>query len=95
MRILRRIVGKTKLNRINNWVIKQECDVKKIGDWVSRERREWNANLSRISRDLCMLLEMCQRTNGKLKDLERISIIDKDSWPKTRAKENINNFPHV
>ena len=39
MKVLRKLVGKTKTNRIRR---QESCGIQPINEWVERRRREWN-----------------------------------------------------
>ena len=51
MNILRKIVGKTRRDRVRNENIRQQLEIEKIGEWVERRRNEWNAHISRMATD--------------------------------------------
>ena len=42
MKVLRKIVEKTKINRIRSQQIRESCDIQPINEWVERRRREWH-----------------------------------------------------
>ena len=49
MTVLRKIVGKTKIDRIRSQKMIESCD---INEWVERKRREWNEHITKwILRD--------------------------------------------
>ena len=47
MKILRKIVGKTKIYRIRSQQIREFCGIQPINEWVER-RREWDEHVTRI-----------------------------------------------
>ena len=51
MKTLRRIMNKTRLDKIRNRDIREKCEIQNIGDWVQRRRIEWNAHISRMNED--------------------------------------------
>ena len=51
MKTLRRIMNKTRLDKIRNRDIREKCEIQNIGDWVQRRRIEWNAHISRTNED--------------------------------------------
>ena len=48
MKVLRKIVGKTKINRIRTQQIRESCDIHPI-EWMERRRREWDENVMRMN----------------------------------------------
>ncbi|XP_030760558.1 uncharacterized protein LOC115885711 [Sitophilus oryzae] len=48
MKILRKIAGKTLLDRERSDNIKQTCKVGSINEWVLSRRREWNEHIGRM-----------------------------------------------
>ena len=51
MKTLRRIMNKTRLDKIRNRKIQGKYEIQNIGDWVQRRRIEWNALISRMNED--------------------------------------------
>ena len=47
MKVLRKIVGKKKLDRIRNQKIRESCDIQPINEWVER-RSEFDQHVTRI-----------------------------------------------
>ena len=47
MKVLRKIVGKTKINRIRTQQIRESCGIQPINEWVER-RREWDQHVTRM-----------------------------------------------
>ena len=47
MKILRKIVGKTKIVRIRSQQIRESCGIQTLNEWVER-RREWDEPLTRM-----------------------------------------------
>ena len=47
MQVLRKIVGKTKINRIRSQQIRESCGILHIKEWVER-RREWEEYVTRM-----------------------------------------------
>ena len=47
MKVIRKIVGKTKINRIRNQQIRESCGIQSINEWVER-RREWDEHVTKI-----------------------------------------------
>ena len=39
MKVVRKIVGKTKIGRIRSQQIRESCDIQPINEWVERRRR--------------------------------------------------------
>ena len=48
MNTLRRIIGKTRLDRVRNEYAREQCEIQPINDWVIRRRQEWNDHVSRM-----------------------------------------------
>ena len=49
MKTLRKIVGKTEIDRIRNQKMRESCDIQPIIEWVERRRRrEWDENVTRM-----------------------------------------------
>jgi hypothetical protein len=51
MNILRKIVGKPKLEHVRNQDSRERCGIQPIGEWVNIRREEWNNHISRITED--------------------------------------------
>ena len=53
MKVIRKIVGKTKINRIRSQEIRESCGIEPINEWVERgrrrRRREWDGLITRIN----------------------------------------------
>ena len=49
MSILRKIVHKSRRDKIRNEDIRKELNVQAINDWVDRRRFEWNQHISRMT----------------------------------------------
>ena len=72
MKVLKKIVGKTKIDRIRSQEIRESCGILLINEWLERRRREWDRHVTRmdaerlvkISRDN-ILVE--RRSPGRLK----------------------------
>ena len=47
IKVLRNIVGKTKLDRIRSQQIRGSCGIQSINDWVERIR-EWDEHVTRM-----------------------------------------------
>ena len=60
MKVLKKIVGKTKIDRIRSQQIRESCGIQPINEQVERRRREWDQHVTimeaeslvKISRDL-------------------------------------------
>jgi len=47
--VLRKIVGKTKIDRIRSQQIRESCGIQPIKEWMERRRRrEWSQHVTRI-----------------------------------------------
>ena len=52
IKVLRKIVGKTKIDRIRSQQIREYCGIQPINEWVERRRRrrrEWVEHVTRMS----------------------------------------------
>ena len=47
IKILRKIVGKTKIDRIRSQENKESCGIQPI-EWMERSRREWDEHITRM-----------------------------------------------
>ena len=47
MKVMRKIVGKTKIDRIRRQQIRESCGIQPINEWVER-RREWDDHVTRM-----------------------------------------------
>ena len=47
MKVLRKIVGKTKIGRIRSQKIRESCGIQPINEWVER-KREWDQHVTRM-----------------------------------------------
>ena len=48
MRVLRKIVGKTKIDRIRRQQIRESCGIQPVSEWVERRRREWDEHVTKM-----------------------------------------------
>ena len=51
MSILRKIVHKSRRDKIRNEDIRRQLNFQEINDWVDRRRFEWNRHISRMTSD--------------------------------------------
>ena len=50
IKVLRKIVGKTKTDVIRNYEIQESCGIQPISKWVkTRRRREWGKHVTRMN----------------------------------------------
>jgi hypothetical protein len=49
MKVLRKIIGKTRRGSISNENIRQTCNIQNIAKWITRRRHEWNEHITRMS----------------------------------------------
>ena len=47
MKVLRKIVGKTKIDRIRSQQIRESCGIQSNNEWMER-RREWDEHIIRM-----------------------------------------------
>ena len=48
MKVQRKIVDETKLNRIRSQQIRESCGIQTINEWLERRRREWDNRVTRM-----------------------------------------------
>ena len=48
IKVLRKIVVKTKIDRIRSQQIRESCGIEPINEWVERRRREWDQHVTRM-----------------------------------------------
>ena len=48
MKVVRKIVGKSKIDRIRSQQISESCGIQPVDEWVERRRREWDKQVTRI-----------------------------------------------
>ena len=48
MKVLRKIVGKTKMDRITSRQIGESSGIQPMNGWVGRRRREWDEHVTRM-----------------------------------------------
>ena len=46
MKVLRKIIGKTKIDRIRSEQIRESCCIQPIDEWVERGGREWDEHVT-------------------------------------------------
>ena len=51
MQTLRRIINKTRMDKMRNEWIRELCGIENITSWVQRRRTEWNMHISRMAED--------------------------------------------
>ena len=51
MKTLRRIINKTRRDRMRNESIRETCGIQNITSWVQRRRTEWSMHISRVAED--------------------------------------------
>ena len=65
MKILRRISGKTLMDRKMNKNMKQMCKTKSINDWVLKRKQEWNQRKNRMGEDRLVRIARDKSPNGR------------------------------
>ena len=89
MKVVRKIVGRTKIHRIRSQQIRESFDILPINEWVRRRRREWDAKrLVEISRNNISTARSPgrpKRLNPLLKQMEP-SITRRLSFKEIRSK---------
>ena len=51
IKTLRKIVGKTRLDRIKNVDIRNQSQIQEVGKWTEKRRLDWAAHVSRMPED--------------------------------------------
>ena len=46
--LLRKIIGKTKIDRIRSQLIRESCGIQPINEWVERRTKEWGEHIKRM-----------------------------------------------
>jgi hypothetical protein len=49
IKVLRKIIGKTRRDRISNEYIRQTCNIRNIANWITRRRHKWNEHITRMN----------------------------------------------
>ena len=62
MNVLRKIVGKTRFDRIRNNDIRDECEIKPIANWI---RKKFNDYISRITPERIVKIARDEKSNGR------------------------------
>ena len=47
MKVIRKIVGKTRIDKIRSQQIRESCGIRTINEWMER-RREWDEHVTRM-----------------------------------------------
>ena len=48
VKVLRKIVSKSKIDRIRSQQIRESRGIQPVNEWVERKRREWNQHVTRM-----------------------------------------------
>ncbi|KAJ4440338.1 hypothetical protein ANN_08477 [Periplaneta americana] len=51
MSVLRKVMQKTRRDKVRSDEIRMQLNIQPIGDWVNRRRKEWNHHVSRMAPD--------------------------------------------
>ena len=94
MNTLRRIINKTKWDRVRNDRIGELCGIKNITSWVQRRRTEWSKHVSRMADDRLVkkvhdgIPEWKEKPRSTDEKMERRTGINKPSaYTKRRSSE--------
>ena len=68
MKVLRKIVGKTKIDRIKSQEIRESCGIQPIKEWVERRRREWDEHVARMDAERLGKISSDNIPAGNLQD---------------------------
>jgi hypothetical protein len=53
MKVLRKIVGKTKIDKIRSQQVRESCGIQPIEEWVERRtRREWEQHATKMDAEI-------------------------------------------
>ena len=58
MKVLRKTVGKTKIDRIRSQQIRNSCGIQPINEWVERRRRKWEEHVRRMITEILVKISM-------------------------------------
>ena len=71
MKVLRQIVGKTKIDRIRNRQIRESCCIQSINRWEERRRRrEWDEHVTRMDAEILVKISR-DNTSARRRSPER------------------------
>lgn len=65
MNTLRAIIGKTRLDRVRNQTVRDECEVSDVVKFIKRRRVEWNNHVSRATNERQIKIARDERPRGK------------------------------
>ena len=86
MRVLRRIAGKTLLDRERNESIRRACKVENVNEWILSRKEEWNDHISRMDSESCtrQITARSQKLRTSTKTMERqlVSLTGRDDKTK-------------
>jgi hypothetical protein len=51
MNTLRKSARETKVDHVRNQVLREQCEIQPVGEWMNKDREEWNDHISRITED--------------------------------------------
>ena len=77
MKVLRNIVGKTKVDRIRSQQIRQDCGIQAVNEWVERSRRirirrrKWDEYVTRMDAERLVKISRDKIPAGRWSDLIR------------------------
>lgn len=65
MKTLRKIINKTRRDRVRNEEVRRICDIKPITDWVDHRRTEWDKHISRMEQDRIVRMARDKSPQGR------------------------------
>ena len=63
-KVLRKIVDKTKIDRMTSQQIKESCGIQLINDWVEGTRREWDEQVTRMDSERLVKISRDKKMEG-------------------------------
>ena len=64
MKVLRKLVGKTKIDRIRSQQIREFSCIQPINEWVERRRREWDEQVTRMDSERLVKISRDKKMEG-------------------------------
>ena len=65
MKVLRKTVGKTKIDRQRSQQIGEYCDIQPITEWMERRRREWDQYATRMDAERLVKISRDNISGGR------------------------------
>ena len=65
MKVLRKIAGKTEIDRIRSQQISESCGIQPIGEYVETRKREWDQHVTRMDAEKLVKISGCNIPAGR------------------------------